>query len=97
MAFQNESQTKTKIFIPKIYRVILLNDDVTTMDFVVMILMEIFEKTRDEAINIMLHIHKNGSGICVSYIKEIAETKKDEVKMLAKKANFPLVCEIEEE
>lgn len=45
----------------------------------------------------MLHIHKNGSGICGSYIKEIAETKKDEVKMLAKKANFPLVCEIEEE
>lgn len=97
MAYQNETAVKTKFFVPKMFKVILLNDDVTTMDFVVAILMEVFEKSQNEAIEIMLKIHNEGSAICGVYIKEIAKTKQDEVAKFAKMQNFPLICEIEEE
>nr|WP_152819333.1 ATP-dependent Clp protease adaptor ClpS [Campylobacter fetus] len=75
----------------------LLNDEVTTMDFVVMILIDIFNKSKNEAIELMLKIHQNGRAICGIYTKEIAQTKQMEVLNLAKANGFPLKCVIEEE
>ncbi|EAH8299594.1 ATP-dependent Clp protease adaptor ClpS [Campylobacter fetus] len=75
----------------------LLNDEVTTMDFVVMILIDIFNKSKNEAIELMLKIHQSGRAICGIYTKEIAQTKQMEVLNLAKANGFPLKCVIEEE
>lgn len=101
MATKTATITKTEVkkepFRPKLYKVVLLNDDVTTMDFVVGILVRIFEKRLSEAIEIMLKIHNTGSGVAGIYIKEIAKTKQKAVLTAAKEANFPLKCILEEE
>lgn len=86
-------ETKT----PSLYRVFLLNDDYTTMDFVVYILEKIFHKPLVEATQIMLHVHKNGRGLAGVYTREIAETKVDAVHGLAQKSGFPLKCGMEKE
>ncbi|ARR02118.1 MULTISPECIES: ATP-dependent Clp protease adaptor ClpS [Campylobacter] len=91
------SKTKLKEFKPTLYKVILLNDDVTTMDFVVMILCEIFNKELNQAVNLMMQIHKNGSAICGIYTKEIAQTKQSQTLSLAKANGFPLKCVIKED
>ena len=88
---------KTKTFKPTPYRVVLLNDDVTPMDFVVVILVEIFGHNTKNAVKIMLNVHKNGRGICGVYSKEIAVSKQEAVLMAAKNSNFPLQCIIEED
>ena len=75
---------------PPKYKVILLNDDYTTMEFVVWILEEIFHKTPSEATRIMLLVHHTGSGVCGLYPKEIAETKVEQVHAMARDAGFPL-------
>ena len=80
---------------PEQYRVILLNDNYTTMDFVVMVLMEIFHKTIDDASRIMLDVHKKGRGIVGVYTFDIAATKTRQVHTLAKANEFPLKCVIE--
>lgn len=77
---------------PKMYKVFLLNDDYTTMDFVIMILQHVFFKTRDEAVHIMLQVHQNGKGVCGTYSKDIAETKVQQVLELAKENGHPLQC-----
>lgn len=82
---------------PSLYKVIMFNDNYTTMDFVVDILIEIFNKKKNEAINIMLDIHKSGSGICGVYPYEIAETKVNMVHKKAKEYGYPLRCGIEKE
>lgn len=82
---------------PKLYRVYLLNDDYTTMDFVVYILMMIFDKPKLEATAIMLHVHRHGKGLAGIYPKEIAETKVDQVESLARAHGFPLKCTIEDD
>ena len=82
---------------PRLYRVLLHNDDYTTMEFVVIILMEVFRKTSDEATVIMLDVHKRGMGQCGVYPLEIAETKVSEVRRRAREANFPLRCTLEED
>lgn len=82
---------------PPLYKVILLNDDYTTMDFVVGILEEIFHKTPSEATQIMLLIHNTGSGVCGIYPKEIAETKIEQVHSKARNAGFPLRAVMEKE
>ena len=82
---------------PPLYKVILLNDDYTTMDFVVEILEDIFHKTPSEATRIMLLIHNTGSGVCGKYPKEIAETKIDLVHARARSAGFPLKAIMEKE
>ncbi|AJB45309.1 Clp protease ClpS [Campylobacter fetus subsp. testudinum] len=99
MQTKKSSITKTKIkdFKPNLFKVMLLNDEVTTMDFVVMILIYIFNKSKNEAIELMLKIHQNGRAICGIYTKEIAQTKQMEVLNLAKANGFPLKCVIEEE
>ncbi|MCX8031174.1 MAG: ATP-dependent Clp protease adapter ClpS [Thermodesulfovibrionales bacterium] len=92
-----KTKDKTKLKRPDLYKVILLNDDYTTMDFVVYILETVFNKKPIEAIQIMLHVHKNGSGLAGIYTKDIAETKINIVHELAQKNEFPLRCIMEKE
>jgi len=82
---------------PDLYRVFLINDDYTTMDFVVHVLEYVFGKPPVEAVQIMLHVHKNGKGLAGVYTKDIAETRINIVHELARKNNFPLKCEMEKE
>lgn len=86
-----------KLKYPQKYKVYLLNDDFTTMDFVVEILMEIFRKNREEAENIMLEIHKKDKGLCGVYTHEIAETKVMQVHRRADENGYPLKAVMEEE
>ncbi|MDL1958192.1 MAG: ATP-dependent Clp protease adaptor ClpS [Deltaproteobacteria bacterium] len=80
---------------PPMYKVLLYNDDYTTMDFVIRILGDIFHKSSSEATRIMLNVHYNGFGICGYYTGEIAETKVRAVHMSAKEAGFPLKAGME--
>ncbi|MDH4945092.1 ATP-dependent Clp protease adapter ClpS [Sulfurimonas sp. C5] len=86
-----------KLKYPKKYKVYLLNDDYTTMDFVVDILIGIFHKTYEQAQDIMLEVHKKGRGMCGVYTHEIAETKVMQVLSKAKDHGFPLKATMEEE
>ena len=81
--------------LPSIYKVIILNDDFTPMEFVSNVIQKIFRKSSDEATRIMLQIHTEGIGICGMYPFEIAETKMNQVLNLAKEASHPLQCIIE--
>lgn len=82
---------------PKKYKVFLLNDDFSTMDFVIDILVIVFRKTVDEASAIMLNIHNKGRDICGVYTHEIASTKVAQVKTMAREKGFPLKAVMEEE
>ncbi len=82
---------------PKKYKVLLLNDDYSTMDFVIEVLTKVFRKSLDEAEAIMLSVHNNGKGLCGVYTQEIAYTKVSQVKAMAKKAQFPLKAVAQEE
>ncbi|MCF6201748.1 MAG: ATP-dependent Clp protease adaptor ClpS [Hydrogenimonas sp.] len=75
---------------PKLYKVIMWNDDYTTMDFVVEILADIFHRSYDEAVEIMLAIHEKGKGVCGRYTYEIAETKIHQATKRARENQFPL-------
>ncbi len=92
-----EPKTKTKVKRPSLYKVILLNDDYTPMEFVVEILKSVFHKGHAEATRIMLHVHHNGSGVAGIYPYEIAETKVRTVEELARRAQHPLKCTMEPE
>ncbi len=82
---------------PPLYRVLLLNDDYTTMEFVVKILQDVFRKSHDEATKIMLSVHRHGTGLAGVYVKQIAETKCATVHRLARAEGFPLRCAMEPE
>lgn len=82
---------------PSMYKVLLLNDDYTTMEFVVEILMFVFNKSTEEAIAVMLNVHRKGTGVCGVYPYEIAETKVDSVHALALEKGFPLKCIMEKD
>ena len=99
MAINTEFEFAEEISLqyPKKYKVFLLNDDYTSMDFVVEILMSIFHKSYQEAENIMLEVHKKDKGLCGVYIHEIAETKVIQVAKKAKDNGFPLKATMEEE
>ncbi len=96
---QEESLTtdKEELQEPPQYRVILHNDDYTTMDFVILILETVFNKNTDEATRIMLNVHHQGQGLAGVYTREIGETKIAVVHRLAKKNQFPLKCSLEKD
>ena len=88
---------RTKVKRPSLYKVILLNDDYTPMDFVIDVLEKVFRRNHTESTEIMLEIHNKGKGVCGTYPKEIAETKMSQVIDKARNANFPLRCTIEKD
>ena len=90
------TKTKTQTKRPNLYRVLILNDDYTPMEFVVEVLERFFNKGRDEATQIMLHVHHNGVGECGIYTYEVAETKVTQVMDFAVKNQHPLHCVMEE-
>ena len=87
--------TKQKFKKPSMYNVLLLNDDYTPMEFVILILESVFNKKQDDATQIMLHVHKNGVGVCGTFTYEVAETKCKTVMDMAKKNEHPLQCTME--
>ena len=88
-------QSKPKTKKPSMYKVIMLNDDYTPMEFVVHVLERFFSKNRDEATNIMLHVHQRGVGVCGTYTYEVAETKVTQVMDFARQHQHPLQCTVE--
>jgi ATP-dependent Clp protease adaptor protein ClpS len=91
-----KERVKTEKREPPQFKVVLLNDDYTTMEFVVQVLESIFHKSPAEAFRIMMHVHLNGRGIAGVYPFEVAETKVETVTTLARKAEFPLRATLEE-
>lgn len=81
---------------PSLYRVILLNDDYTPMEFVVMLMEKLFGMDREKATRIMLHIHTQGKGVCGIFTYEIAETKVAQVNEYSRSHQHPLLCNMEE-
>ena len=90
------SKTRDEVKEPPMYQVLLVNDDYTTMEFVVEILMFVFNKSAEESMQIMLKVHREGTGLCGVYTYEVAETKVDTVHALAREKGFPLKCTMEE-
>src|SRR5436309_8089559 len=90
-------EKKTKLEKPKLFKVILHNDDFTTMEFVVFVLQYVFNRSDAEALTIMLKVHTEGIGIAGVYPYEIATTKSQKTMNLAKAREFPLLCTVEEE
>jgi len=82
---------------PSMYKVLMLNDDYTPMEFVVYVLQSFFEMSSDMAMQVMLHVHQRGVGICGVYTYEVAETKVAQVMNLAKENQHPLQCTIEKD
>lgn len=91
------TKTRPKTQKPSLYKVLLLNDDYTPMDFVIYILERFFAKGRDEATRIMLHVHQKGVGICGVYTYEVAETKVAQVMNFARQHQHPLQCTLEKD
>jgi ATP-dependent Clp protease adaptor protein ClpS len=89
------TKPKTRTKRPNLYRVLLLNDDYTPMEFVVHVLERFFNKSRDDATRIMLHVHHNGVGECGVYTYEVAETKVTQVMDFSRKHQHPLQCVME--
>jgi ATP-dependent Clp protease adaptor protein ClpS len=92
-----EKETQHKIDKPRLWKVMLHNDNYTTMDFVVNVLVSVFRKSEGEAVRIMLDVHYKGLGIVGVYPREVAETKVARVLQLAQEAQFPLLCTMERE
>jgi len=91
------TKTRPKTKRPSLYRVLLLNDDYTPMEFVILILEQVFNKSRDEATRIMLHVHNKGVGECGIYPYEVAETKVTRVMDAARQNQHPLQCVMEKQ
>jgi ATP-dependent Clp protease adaptor protein ClpS len=100
MATKNESTSvleveRSRNKQPRLYKVILFNDDYTTMDFVIEVLQMFFAMSRERATQVMLKVHQEGSAVCGIYPKDIAETKVEQVSAFAKQREHPLRCELE--
>ena len=89
------TKTRPKTKKPSMYRVLMLNDDYTPMEFVVMVLERFFAKSREEATQIMLHVHRRGAGVCGVFTYEVAETKVTQVMDYARQHQHPLQCTLE--
>lgn len=92
-----DTKKRQEVKSPPMYNVFLLNDDYTTMDFVVQVLEKIFRKPMVEATQIMLHVHNHGRGLAGVYTHEIAETKINTVHKLSQEKGYPLKCTMEKE
>lgn len=92
---ETETISEEQVREPEMYKVLLHNDDYTTMDFVVEVLMMVFSKDFQEATRIMLDVHRKGVGLCGVYTYEIAETKVETVHTLARENGYPLKCTME--
>jgi len=88
-------ESKPALQKPPLYKVLLLNDDYTPMEFVVIVLEQFFRKNREEATRIMLNVHQRGSGVCGIFTREVAETKVDQVMDFAGQNQHPLQCTLE--
>ncbi len=91
------TQTKPKTQKPSLYRVLILNDDYTPMEFVVYVLERFFNKSREDATLIMLHVHQHGVGVCGVFTYEVAETKVAQVIDTARRHQHPLQCTMEKD
>src|SRR5437868_9664863 len=87
---------KARLRPPPLYKVILLNDDYTPMDFVVVVLQTVFSMSREKATLVMLQVHREGMGVCGTYTREVAAAKVDQVIEIARKHQHPLQCTMEE-
>lgn len=90
-------EAKPRLQKPRMYKVILLNDDYTPMEFVIVILEKFFFKNKEQATQIMLHVHTRGVGVCGVYTRDMAETKVKEVLNFANENQHPLQCTLEPE
>ncbi len=89
------TRTKPKTKKPSMYKVIMLNDDYTPMEFVILVLERFFSKSHEESTQIMLHVHQKGVGVCGVFTYEVAETKVQQVMDLARQHQHPLQCTLE--
>ena len=96
-SYQHDLENDLEIEEPRKYKVLLLNDDFSTMEFVMEVLIKVFRKTIEESEQIMLDVHNNGKAICGIYTQEIALTKVSQVKTMARKVNYPLKAVAQEE
>jgi ATP-dependent Clp protease adaptor protein ClpS len=87
---------KTRLKPPPLFKVMLLNDDYTPMDFVVVVLQTVFAMSREKATQVMLQVHREGMGVCGTYTREVAAAKVDQVLSIARKHQHPLQCTMEE-
>ncbi len=87
---------KTRTKPPPLYKVLLLNDDYTPMDFVVTVLQTVFAMSRERATQVMLQVHREGMGVCGTYTREVAAAKVDQVVDIARRNQHPLQCTMEE-
>ncbi len=92
-----KTATAKKLQKPPLFKVLLHNDDYTTMEFVVEVLRTVFHHDPTHAMRIMLHVHHRGVGVAGTYPKEVAETKAEKVMSMARAAEFPLLCTVEPE
>jgi len=87
---------KTRTKPPPLFKVLLLNDDYTPMDFVVVVLQTVFAMSREKATRVMLQVHREGMGVCGTYTREVAAAKVEQVIGIARKHQHPLQCTMEE-
>jgi ATP-dependent Clp protease adaptor protein ClpS len=90
------AETKPQLKIPPLFKVILLNDDFTPMDFVVQVLTDFFNMSEERATQVMLQVHTQGVGVCGTYTKDVAETKVHIVNEYSREHHHPLMCAMEE-
>ena len=95
IGIKTETKEKLKLQEPDKYDVLFLNDEVTTVEFVMKVLINIFHKTKDQAVSITEHIHKKGKGVVGTYLYEIAEQKGIETTLLAREENYPLQVKVQ--
>jgi ATP-dependent Clp protease adaptor protein ClpS len=96
MSEQVSVKNQTKLLKPKAFAVVIHNDEITTMDFVVRILNKVFNKSLDEANSLMMEVHEKGKGVAGVYVLDIALTKKNQVDIMSIDNNFPLKVTVEE-
>ena len=91
------AEYETKLEKPPLYRVLIHNDDFTTMEFVIYVLVRVFQRAEADAVRIMLQVHTEGYGVAGVYTYEVAEMKASQVMSLARESEYPLLCTVEEE